>query len=71
MIATRAPSRRQHREESIGKIDRAVRRYVEEETRANLRKHLARSDQAHAEFDNELAAVWFRLEGEVWRRENH
>jgi CopG family transcriptional regulator / antitoxin EndoAI len=36
-------------------IDRAVRRYVKEETRANLRKQLAASYKANAEDDLRLA----------------
>jgi metal-responsive CopG/Arc/MetJ family transcriptional regulator len=36
-------------------IDRAVRRYVKEETRANLRKQLAAASQANAEEDLQLA----------------
>jgi len=37
-------------------IDRAVRRYVQEETRANLRKQLAESYQANAQSDLQLAS---------------
>ena len=43
-------------------IDRAVRRYVKEETRANLRKQLAASYKANAEADLRLAEDWFPLE---------
>jgi CopG family transcriptional regulator / antitoxin EndoAI len=43
-------------------IDRAVRRYVKEETRANLRKHLAASYKANADADLRLAEAWFPLE---------
>ena len=43
-------------------IDRAVRRYVKEETRANLRKQLAASYKANAEEDLRLAEDWFPLE---------
>jgi len=43
-------------------IDRAVRRYVKEETRANVRKQLAASYKANAELDLQLAADWFPLE---------
>ena len=46
-------------------IDRAVRRYVKEETRANLRKQLAASYKANAEADLRLAEGWFRLEGQA------
>ncbi len=47
-------------------IDRAVRRYVKEETRANLRKQLAESYQANAPFDLQLAEEWFPAEEEAW-----
>ena len=43
-------------------IDRAVRRYVKEETRANVRKQLAASYKANAELDLRLADDWFPLE---------
>ena len=43
-------------------IDRAVRRYVKEETRANLRKQLAASYRANAQEDLRLAEDWFPLE---------
>jgi len=42
-------------------IDRAVRRYVKEETRANVRKQLAASYKANAELDLQLADDWFPL----------
>lgn len=48
-------------------IDRAIRRYVKEETRANLRKQLSESYQAHAAFDLELAEEWFPMEEEAWQ----
>jgi len=41
-------------------IDRAVRRYVKEETRANVRKQLAASYKANAELDLQLADDWFQ-----------
>lgn len=43
-------------------IDRAVRRYVKQETRANLRKQLAESYEANADADLQLAEDWFPLE---------
>ena len=43
-------------------FDRAVRRYVKEETRANVRKQLAASYKANAELDLQLADDWFPLE---------
>ncbi len=46
-------------------IDRAVRRYVKEETKANVRKQLAESCQANAAIDLQLAKEWFPLEEEA------
>ena len=46
-------------------IDRAVRRYIEEETRGNIRKQLAESYRTHAKFDLELAKEWFPVEQEA------
>jgi CopG family transcriptional regulator/antitoxin EndoAI len=43
-------------------IDRAVRRYVKEETRANLRKQLAEGYEANSAEDLQLAGDWFPLE---------
>ena len=43
-------------------IDRAVRRYVKEETRANLRKQLAEGYEANAAEDLRLVEDWFPLE---------
>ena len=51
-------------------IDRAVRRFVKEETRANLRKQLAKSYQANASFDLQLAEEWFPVEQEAWEHRN-
>lgn len=47
-------------------IDRAVRRYVKEETRANLRRQLTASYHAHTAIDLQLAEEWFPLEEEAW-----
>lgn len=47
-------------------IDRAVRCYLQEETRANLRKQLAESYRANAAFDLELAEEWLPLDEEAW-----
>ena len=46
-------------------IDRAVRRYVKEETRANLMKQLTESYHAHAAIDLQLAEEWCPLEEEA------
>ena len=43
-------------------IDRAVRRYVKEESRANLRKQLAASYKANAADDLKLAEDWFPVD---------
>lgn len=43
-------------------IDRAVRRYVNQQSRANLRRQLAESYKAHRAFDLELAEEWFPME---------
>ena len=43
-------------------IDRAVRRYVKEESRANLRKQLTASYKATVAEDLKLAEDWFPLE---------
>jgi CopG family transcriptional regulator/antitoxin EndoAI len=51
-------------------IDRAVRRYVTEESKANLRKQLAESYRASAALDLQLAEDWFPLEEEAWRHGN-
>ena len=47
-------------------IDRAVQRYVKEETKANLRKQLAESYRANAALDLQMAEDWFPLEDEAW-----
>lgn len=52
-------------------IDRAVRRYLRGEARANIRKQLAESYEANAAFDLKLAEDWFPLDEEAWQRENH
>lgn len=51
-------------------IDRAVRRYLEEEARANIRKQLAESYETNAAFDLKLAEEWFPLDEEAWQHEN-
>jgi CopG family transcriptional regulator / antitoxin EndoAI len=47
-------------------IDRAVKRYVEEVGRANLRKSLKEGAILGAERDLRLAEEWFAAEGEAW-----
>jgi CopG family transcriptional regulator/antitoxin EndoAI len=51
-------------------IDRAVHWYVRQETRANLRKHLAASYKANAAMDLQLAEDWFLLEEQAWQHRN-
>lgn len=49
-------------------IDRAVRRYVRGQSRANLRKQLAASYRANADEELQLAEDWFPALGEAsWR----
>lgn len=48
-------------------IDEAVRRYVEQLGRANLRKHLKEGAIREAEMDLRLAEEWFPLEEEAWQ----
>lgn len=48
-------------------IDRAVRRYVVELGRANLRRRLKEGAIREAELDLQLAEEWFPLEEEAWR----
>ena len=47
-------------------IDRAVRRLVETEGRANLRTRLKEEGIANADRDLVMAAEWFPLEEEAW-----
>ena len=42
-------------------IDEAVKRYIKEQGRANLRKQLALGAKARAERDREVAEEWFAL----------
>ena len=51
-------------------IDRAVHWYVRQETRANLRKHLAASYKAHAAMDLQLAEDWFPMDEQAWQHRN-
>ncbi len=48
-------------------IDSAVRRYVAEVGRANLRRRLKGGAIREAELDLQLAEEWFPLEEEAWR----
>ena len=47
-------------------IDQAVRRYIREETKANIRKQLIEGYEANAKFDLKLAEEWFHVDQEAW-----
>lgn len=47
-------------------IDRAIRRYVEEIGKANLRRHLEEGYERRAARDLETAEAWFSLDEEPW-----
>jgi len=49
-------------------IDQAVRYYVESQGRASLREQLKAGYKANAERDLAMAAEWFPLEEEAWRK---
>jgi CopG family transcriptional regulator/antitoxin EndoAI len=49
-------------------IDRAVRHYVETQDREKLRELLKAGYRANAERDLAMAAEWFPIEEEAWRR---
>mgnify|MGYP000106070386 CR=1 FL=1 len=49
-------------------IDRAVRFYVDEAGKENLRKQLKEGAQARSPRDYEAAAEWFSVEEEVWQK---
>jgi CopG family transcriptional regulator/antitoxin EndoAI len=48
-------------------IDRAIRHYVETQSRQNLRERLKDEALANAERDLQMAAEWFPLEEEAWQ----
>jgi CopG family transcriptional regulator/antitoxin EndoAI len=47
-------------------IDEAVRRYIQETGKANLRKRLKEGAIRRAERDLSLAEEWFTVDEEVW-----
>lgn len=47
-------------------IDRAIKRYVEEIGRANLRRRLKDGYEGHSARDLESAEAWFSLDEEAW-----
>lgn len=49
-----------------GLIDRAIKRYVEEIGRANLRRRLKDGYERRAAHDLETAESWFSLDEEAW-----
>ncbi len=50
-------------------IDTAVRRYVKEVGRKNLRQQMKAGAIRDAEFDLSLAEDWFQIDEESWRQE--
>ena len=48
-------------------IDRAVRYYVETQSKQSLREQLIAGYRANAERDLAMAAEWFPLEEEAWQ----
>ena len=49
-------------------IDQAVKRYVDEVGRENLRKRLKEGAIKRAERDLTLASEWFALDEETWQK---
>jgi CopG family transcriptional regulator/antitoxin EndoAI len=47
-------------------IDEAVRHYIQEASRANLRKQLKKGAIRRAERDLPLAEEWFTIDEEAW-----
>ena len=50
-------------------IDLALRRYLDEERRSELRRQLVEGYRANRKSNRELAAEWQSLENEVWLNE--
>jgi metal-responsive CopG/Arc/MetJ family transcriptional regulator len=50
-------------------IDRAIRHYVTTQSKKNLRERLKQEALANADQDLQMAADWFPLEEEAWRRD--
>ena len=51
-------------------IDQAIRTYLKQKSRAQLRKALADGYRQSAEEDLALASDWFHLDEEAWPRKN-
>lgn len=49
-----------------GLIDLAIKHYVEEVGKANLRRHLKNGYERRAARDLETAEAWFSLDEEAW-----
>ena len=49
-------------------IDAAIKHYVKDKGRAELRKKLAEGYQKRAQEDLKMAAEWFPLEEEAWEK---
>jgi hypothetical protein len=48
-------------------IDRAIRHYVNTQSRQSLRERLKQEALANSERDLQMAAEWFPLDEEVWQ----
>lgn len=53
-----------------GLIDRAIRHYVEEAGKANLRRQLKEGYERRAARDLDTAEAWFPLDDEAWSTRN-
>ena len=52
-------------------IDEAIKRYLNEVDKENLREQLKEGAIQRAERDLEIAVEWFPLEEEAWRKSEH
>ena len=53
-----------------GFIDRAIKHYVDEAGRANLRRQLKEGYERRAARDLDTAEAWFPLDDEAWSTDN-
>lgn len=53
-----------------GFIDRAIRHYVEEAGKPNLRRRLREGYERQADRDLETAQAWFPIDEDGWRNDN-
>ena len=49
-------------------IDRAIKHYIQSQSRQNLRQLLMQEAQVNDQRDLQMAAEWFPLEEEAWQR---